>query len=418
MVPLAGLTPGVLGCFRCGRHRPLADVSHNLGEVDPPNNTKSIFYNCADIEIVPAPGVPPVPVPGGGGGGGGGAHVGCETPSAWMAEAVETTPNGAIAHTIFYDADRQLVRWDRAGALRGPAIESVRTIALYNETIPGQPPTAKPEYDTSLATGCLLFLALAGCLPVAHCHALHLARSHLYCFSRSLPLTAISLPLNLNLRYIIDASGCSLAGADPMYKWMYGPTRSQVFVRAFEQGKRTMEEWSTSDGMVCFGAILDLHCRLHASLTVRHGYHCYILAPPPSPGDICATAMHLLAWLHPVIYDRARFIGCCVCAVSVLGASFDLSFMICDSAVFGVSALKQTTDRQPSPVSLTRRRHGGAVTGLWLCCARVGVLFYFGWVFFGVSLGGCSTRLLSAWRRKATRVTLTLTWRPRAFASR
>ncbi len=105
-------------------------VSHNAGEVDPANNTDSIFYNCADVRLVAAPSS------GGGGsgsGGGGGADQaatmpivaaprqltqearedsGCTTPAQWLATAVETAAgSGTTQHTIVHDRTQEIVSW-------------------------------------------------------------------------------------------------------------------------------------------------------------------------------------------------------------------------------------------------------------------------------------------------------------------
>ena len=159
-------------------------VSHNTGEIDPANNTESIFYNCADIRIVANPALDdealdsetssPVkavesttkddaPT--------------CPTPEQWEATALETTTRGLVHHRIFYDGKQQAIRWgkhlkcvgsimcqhpylfpnvcflllfsrvDRSGPLSEAGVDqTLTTISFYNETIPKQPSTTHPEY--------------------------------------------------------------------------------------------------------------------------------------------------------------------------------------------------------------------------------------------------------------------------------
>jgi hypothetical protein len=99
-------------------------ASHNAGEVDPANNTDSIFYNCADVRLVAAPSgdadheetvapaaaMPAVAAP----------QLtqkqkdasGCTTPAQWLATAVETTAgSGTVQHTIVHDRTQEIVSW-------------------------------------------------------------------------------------------------------------------------------------------------------------------------------------------------------------------------------------------------------------------------------------------------------------------
>ena len=85
-------------------------VSHNTAEIDPANNTESIFYNCADIRIVEnavandeivAPSQPAAITD----------KKTCSTPGTMALTAVETTSRGAISHEIYYDNVHELVAW-------------------------------------------------------------------------------------------------------------------------------------------------------------------------------------------------------------------------------------------------------------------------------------------------------------------
>ena len=90
-------------------------VSHNTAEIDPANNTDSIFYNCADIRLIANPAtkeatdekaaqreiISQTKS----------TETGCSTPDEWQAWAVETTLRGSIAHNIVYDGTHQLVQW-------------------------------------------------------------------------------------------------------------------------------------------------------------------------------------------------------------------------------------------------------------------------------------------------------------------
>eukprot|EP01094_Clydonella_sp_ATCC50884_P022969 TRINITY_DN5392_c0_g1_i1.p1 TRINITY_DN5392_c0_g1~~TRINITY_DN5392_c0_g1_i1.p1 ORF type:complete len:406 (-),score=104.37 TRINITY_DN5392_c0_g1_i1:43-1260(-) len=119
-------------------------VSHNVDEVDPADNLESIFYNCADISLVASAhdhGSPPstasapsraaplassdralLEAPSSSI-----ADNSCCAPSQFTAKG-ESSVGGALhtSHTIYFDRDRQYVRWDRVGS-----VQSLITIANY-----------------------------------------------------------------------------------------------------------------------------------------------------------------------------------------------------------------------------------------------------------------------------------------------
>jgi hypothetical protein len=104
-------------------------VSHNLGEVDPANNTDSIFYNCADVRIISTEqaeaegNVPPADnnaqptkqqldaedvdqaddeIDG--------RASYCETPSSWSSSGIQTFADGrTVKREYFYDAAKKVV---------------------------------------------------------------------------------------------------------------------------------------------------------------------------------------------------------------------------------------------------------------------------------------------------------------------
>ena len=111
-------------------------VSNNPDEIYPANNTKAIFYSCADVEIIapgnwgpgmlkaamkPAAEVPKLlrqvvgidaaPVVG----------QSCMTPSRWMATGTEYDfqGNGIMSHSIAYDTVASMIRWDRNNSAFG-----------------------------------------------------------------------------------------------------------------------------------------------------------------------------------------------------------------------------------------------------------------------------------------------------------
>lgn len=115
-------------------------VSHNPLEIDPKNNTDSIFYNCADIELLAvaphadgsarsSPGLSRRPVhtqpPAGAGG------YTCRTPDRFRAKLLETNAWGVVEHTLWWDSINQLTRWDKNGSLDSSGRAS--TLSLIND---------------------------------------------------------------------------------------------------------------------------------------------------------------------------------------------------------------------------------------------------------------------------------------------
>jgi len=106
-------------------------VSYNKMEIDPPNNTDAIFYNCADVQIlavppdttpVQAPPTAPVLEPK--------ADVSCSTPPVWSMSCAEATPLGFIHHRIWWDSIKMFTRWDQIGNLWSPTTQD--TLVLIN----------------------------------------------------------------------------------------------------------------------------------------------------------------------------------------------------------------------------------------------------------------------------------------------
>jgi hypothetical protein len=128
-------------------------VSHNPLEIDPKNNTDSIFYNCADIELTAAPhaagslpsslGISPKAAraqpPAGTDG------YTCRTPDRFQASLLETNAWGVVEHSLWWDSLSQLTRWDKNGSLDGSGRAS--TLSLINDY-------AKPlEYVNFISRG-------------------------------------------------------------------------------------------------------------------------------------------------------------------------------------------------------------------------------------------------------------------------
>ena len=121
-------------------------VSHNPLEVDPKNNTESVFYNCADIELIApsspakAPAAlrvkPPVQVA---------STYTCKTPDRFKASLVETNAWGTVEHTVWWDAPSHLTRWDKNGSLDGSG--SKTKLSLINNY------TAPVEYVNFISRG-------------------------------------------------------------------------------------------------------------------------------------------------------------------------------------------------------------------------------------------------------------------------
>jgi len=179
-------------------------VSHNVDEQYPANNTEAIFYNCADITIVP--------------------HLsaeeraqneihhrhhhqhsksekqhereehtthqsdiiqGCCTPPQWEIWGYEENFLGETTHHIYYDSVLNFVRWDREGNLENSSVISqISVITNYTPMANGQ----------------------------------------------------------IN-EYLIYPNKCELYGADTFYPWCYGAQASQQFVQNFSINGATYVEW-------------------------------------------------------------------------------------------------------------------------------------------------------------------------------
>jgi len=133
MVRQTNFTMGVLvpekPCAHCILR--MRYVSYNKLEIDPPNNTDAIFYNCADIEIVAAQPQEqsiveaPIERPA--------AAYSCTTPPVWSMVCSETNFNGVITHSIWWDSVRKSTRWDMHGNLWGPEIDELSLINNYTD---------------------------------------------------------------------------------------------------------------------------------------------------------------------------------------------------------------------------------------------------------------------------------------------
>jgi len=164
-------------------------VSHNQDEVDPANNHDAIFYNCADIALVPglnsssAPSTqhpaPLLSVPP--------QAEDCCTLPQWTASAYSQSDKGTTLHTISYDAKRQFVTWDRT-PLWDPS-QHLITITNYTS---GNPDGSGPY---------------------------------------------------LEFLYRPAAGTCEVYGADRFYDWCFGSKRSQTYAGSFRQGDVEVNEW-------------------------------------------------------------------------------------------------------------------------------------------------------------------------------
>merc|ERR1711865_379682 len=112
-------------------------VSHAPTEIDPDDNKLAIFYNCADIMVLPrppdAPSAPAAdsetisePVPA--------AEFDCAAPESFTAEFHEQTAAGAVQHTVWWDGVNQKTRWAMQGHVHGPLIENFTAFNDFNLT--------------------------------------------------------------------------------------------------------------------------------------------------------------------------------------------------------------------------------------------------------------------------------------------
>jgi hypothetical protein len=198
-------------------------VSHNQDEVDPATNHDAIFYNCADITLVPgnrsADAAPSV------------ASASATTASAapnprtatsssptratrasqptdcctrtqWTASAYsQTSSEGTTVHQIAYDAKANMVRWSRR-PLEDPTAE---LITLTN-------------YTSGSASGGGPFLEYL---------------------------------------YRPQQNTCEVYGADHFYAWCFGSTRSQSYVGSYTAGDVPVNEYRDASNGFQFAATAD-----------------------------------------------------------------------------------------------------------------------------------------------------------------
>jgi hypothetical protein len=116
-------------------------VSYNKMEIDPPNNTDAIFYNCADVQIVssslPLQTPPPAPLaqPAVGNNSANVKDGSCSTPPVWSMVCAEATPLGFVSHRIWWNSVKQLTRWDQSGNLWSATTQDT-LVAINNYTAP------------------------------------------------------------------------------------------------------------------------------------------------------------------------------------------------------------------------------------------------------------------------------------------
>lgn len=208
-------------------------VSFNPLEVYPSNNTDAIFYNCADIQIVsqqgnhtaaPAANAPTATAQSPK------AHAtanatraaqsspqvaalsnpACTSPPRWVATAETNSSVGKVSHQIYYDATRQLVRWERTGNLWNSTENSIVLITNYSDLSAGP-----PEY--------------------------------------------VIYPLEKK---------CLTYGADAFYPWQYGAQSGMQWYRNYTQGPNTFIVWTNPTNSFFWEA--DSNClpvaQIHANI--------------------------------------------------------------------------------------------------------------------------------------------------------
>ena len=114
-------------------------VSHAPTEVDPANNTEAIFYNCADIEILPRPPLSPtvpavVEIPEQKTHDVSSSGFDCSAPESFSAEFEEKTLSGTVTHSVWWDGVNQRTRWNMLGHVHGPTYENTTTFNDFNLT--------------------------------------------------------------------------------------------------------------------------------------------------------------------------------------------------------------------------------------------------------------------------------------------
>jgi hypothetical protein len=170
-------------------------VSFNAMEVFPSNNTNAIFYQCSDISITSSndraaakgviPPRPQLPLATGG--------YSCTTPPLWQASGTSTGPGGEqTAHVIYYDANQQLVRWDRTPLGSNDAAPLITITNFSDVTQDG------------------------------------------------------------TVEYVIEptntASPCQLYGGDGFYSWSFGPSAGMVNLRNVTSNGQLLAVWGTAIG--------------------------------------------------------------------------------------------------------------------------------------------------------------------------
>jgi hypothetical protein len=161
-------------------------VSNNPLEVYPENNTQAIFYNCADIAILPPSNADEEEskiitekkttlIED--------ESISCCSPPQWQIAGHEYNSLGYVSHYIWYDEMMNMVRWDKTGNLESSQ-QTDKLIVITN-------------YTTS----------------------------------------------NEYLIYP-DRSECELYGADAWYSWCFGAGSGQYFVSNYSIGSTKFSEWT------------------------------------------------------------------------------------------------------------------------------------------------------------------------------
>jgi len=120
-------------------------VSNNVGEIYPKNNTQAVFWNCVDIKIteqkkknreLKKEEEKKVKK----------EDKGCCTPNQWQIKGLEKYINGDITqHTIYWNQDTNLTRWDR--------VSSAASLFIWNNYTSGAEYLFDPIHNTCLLYG-------------------------------------------------------------------------------------------------------------------------------------------------------------------------------------------------------------------------------------------------------------------------
>jgi hypothetical protein len=121
-------------------------TSYNNKEIDPSANTDAVFFNAADVVLIPTPAsakagdeatvsvtkdttkdtaAAAAAVP----------NFDCVTPPSWKGMAIETTQYGVVEHSIQWDHAHNRSRWARAITHRDGSTEAYVVINDYNKGI-------------------------------------------------------------------------------------------------------------------------------------------------------------------------------------------------------------------------------------------------------------------------------------------